>query len=118
MSDIKGSNSSQDEKDVLSSKFTGTMKTASIKSGSVIPVELDDVDEKIEGGYLGSTQQHPFSLPVDAIYWGTLYEIAKYEGRHRFDALFQWDSSEEKRLVRKVEDYPCLIDSNSLLTYS
>jgi hypothetical protein len=108
ISDMKEFKSSQEEKDLKSSKLLETMKTASIRLGSVIPVEMDDADEKIKDSYVGSTQQHPFTSPVDATYWGTLYENVKYEGRHRFDALFQWDFNEEKRLVRKVSYY-CLL---------
>ena len=32
--------------------------------------------------------------------------IEKYEGRHRYDPKFQWDSKEEKRVVRKVLSIP------------
>ena len=28
--------------------------------------------------------------------------IESYEGRHRYDPKFEWDSKEEKRVVRKV----------------
>lgn len=28
--------------------------------------------------------------------------IAKYEGAHRYDPLYQWTEPEEKRLIRKV----------------
>ena len=33
----------------------------------------------------------------------TYTPIDKYEGRHRWDPQFQWDPTEEKRLVRKID---------------
>jgi sugar phosphate permease len=33
----------------------------------------------------------------------TYVPIEKYEGRHRWDPDFQWDPTEEKRLVRKID---------------
>lgn len=81
-------------------------KTPSIQEGCINPLILDEADEQDKPGFTGSTEQHPFSVPANAEYWRQVYEKAKYEGRHRFDPSFQWGSTEEKRLVRKVS-MPC-----------
>jgi hypothetical protein len=60
----------------------------------------EDVPE-IEDGY-GSHHDHVFSDPEIAEYWRSVYEIAQYEGRHRFDPNFTWSAAEEKRLKRKI----------------
>jgi len=56
----------------------------------------------------GSTRHHAFSNPQTAEYWRSVYEEAKYEGRHRFDPDFTWTAEEERRLVRKVRFDPLL----------
>lgn len=92
----------QDEKAEAASNVPDEKDAASIKSSSVTPLEGDEAEDNIKDPYTGSTQQHAFSHPSDAKYWTNVYEEAKYEGRHRFDPSFQWDSSEEKKLIRKV----------------
>lgn len=82
------------------SKMLEQKQPASIQEGSIIP--LEDNDARVKDGYTGSTQQHAFSKPANAEYWSSVYEKAKYEGRHRFDPSLQWSSTEEKGLVRKV----------------
>ncbi len=81
--------------------------TLSIGSGSVSPVNLDDTALTVKDAFLGSTQQHAFSSPVNLEFWSNTYEKALYEGRHRFDPLFQWSPGAEKSLVRKVLPLPC-----------
>lgn len=71
-------------------------------SASITDDEIDSGAKEHKNANYGSTEQHIFSDSVNLGYWTGVYEAAKYEGRHRFDALLQWDSSEEKRLVRKV----------------
>lgn len=71
-------------------------------SASITDDEIDGGAKEHKNANYGSTQQHIFSDSANLGYWSGIYEAAKYEGRHRFDALLQWDASEEKRLVRKV----------------
>ena len=77
----------------------------SVNDGSTTPVEFDESTNTIKDAHLGSTQQHAFSSPTVLSYWNNIYENARYEGRHRFDPLFQWTSSEEKKLLRKVAHF-------------
>ena len=88
--------------DLEISKLSNEKVAISITSGSVSPVKYKDTAVSVKDSYLGSTQQHAFTLPADLSYWSNIYDKAQYEGRHRFDPLFQWTSSEEKKLVRKV----------------
>ncbi|KIX97485.1 uncharacterized protein Z520_06937 [Fonsecaea multimorphosa CBS 102226] len=76
---------------------------ASIEAGTSDPIELDDLDGRAKHSFTGSTQQHAFSVPIDAEYWKGVYDQAQYEGRHRFDPSIQWSSSEEKKLIRKID---------------
>lgn len=71
-------------------------------SASSTDDELENGSKKHKNADYGSTQHHVFSDPSNLSYWSGVYEAAKYEGRHRFNALLQWSPSEEKRLVRKV----------------
>ncbi|KAL6242759.1 hypothetical protein RBB50_010405 [Rhinocladiella similis] len=77
-------------------------KSEGVETGSAVPLDIEDDQLSNKNTWLGSTQQHPFSAPENAQYWETVYETAKYEGRHRFDPTFQWSASEEKQLVRKL----------------
>lgn len=54
----------------------------------------------------GSSEDHPFSDTKSAEHWRSIYEKAKFEGRHRFDPNYTWTAEEEKRLVRKVRILP------------
>jgi hypothetical protein len=89
-------------KDLEISKPANEKVAGSITAGSVTPVQDEDTAAGVKDSFLGSTQQHAFTLPADLSYWSNVYEEARYEGRHRFDPLFQWSSIEEKKLVRKV----------------
>lgn len=51
----------------------------------------------------GSYEDHPFAEPATAQYWRDRYEVAKYEGRHRFDPNYTWTAEEEKKLVRRLD---------------
>lgn len=68
--------------------------------------DVSDIDDKNlntrNNDFLGSTQQHPFSSPIQAAFWANVYRKAKYEGTHRFDPSFQWSEADEKKLVREV----------------
>ena len=44
-----------------------------------------------------------FSDPEIKAYYLDVYEKAKYECRHVFDADFQWSKEEEKALVRRLD---------------
>lgn len=76
---------------------------------SIVPVSVEtssDVQsshttEDIDVDY-GSYHNHIFSDPSVAAYWATIYEKAKYEGRHRFDPSFTYSAREEKQVKRKV----------------
>lgn len=84
-------------------------------SASITNDELNSGAKEHKNASYGSTQQHVFTDPTNLGYWTGVYEAAKYEGRYRFDALLQWDPSEEKSLVRKVcSPY---ISDNMSLTY-
>ena len=75
------------------------------------PVTEQETDSRTSDGAktetpaYGSYEDHPFNVNVTAEYWRSVYETAKYEGRHRFDPDFTWTAAEEKRLVRKVWVY-------------
>lgn len=96
-----------DEKSIHTSEMAKNKKSEGVETGSAVPLDIEDDQLSNKNTWLGSTQQHPFSAPENAQYWETVYETAKYEGRHRFDPTFQWSASEEKQLVRKV----CYIDA-------
>lgn len=93
-------------KDLEISKFSNERVAISIASGSVSPTKNEDPTASVKDSYLGSTQQHVFASTADLSYWSNIYDKAQYEGRHRLDPSFQWSSSEEKRLVRKVAPLP------------
>ncbi|KIX10472.1 uncharacterized protein Z518_01555 [Rhinocladiella mackenziei CBS 650.93] len=93
----------RDEKTAISSKLPDEKNATSIRDGTITPLEADETEDNVNDSYLGSTQQHPFTNPSDAEHWATVYEKAKYEGRHRFDPSTQWDASTEKKLVRKLD---------------
>jgi hypothetical protein len=76
-------------------------KSSSI-TASFADDEVENSASEHKNANYGSTQQHVFSDPSNLSYWTGVYEAAKYEGCHRFNALLQWSPSEEKRLVRKV----------------
>lgn len=83
------------------------------KHPDAIPIsgEVSDLDDQNQNtrknDFLGSSQQHPFSSPIQAAFWANIYRTAKYEGTHRFDPAFQWGEAEERKLVRKVcSDHP------------
>ncbi|EXJ92391.1 hypothetical protein A1O3_00941 [Capronia epimyces CBS 606.96] len=85
---------------------SGEKRPPPVGTSTALPVEADDSPEGgsiREDCYLGSTEQHPFSSPADAEHWRSVYESARYEGRHRYDPSCQWSSTEEKRLVRKLD---------------
>jgi hypothetical protein len=82
-------------KDLEASKLPDEKTPVSIASGAASPMQYEEP-------YLGSTQQHAFTLPANLSYWSKIYDKSQYEGRHRFDPLFQWTSSEENKLVREV----------------
>lgn len=94
------------------SKIHNEKDVVSIASGSVSPVREEDTAVNVKDSYLGSTQEHVFTLPVNLSYWSNIYEKANYEGRRRFDPLFQWASSEEKKLVRKVISLSTTLDGD------
>jgi hypothetical protein len=83
-------------------------------SASITDDEIDSGVKEHKNANYGSTEQHIFSDSGNLGYWTGVYEAAKYEGRHRFDALLQWDASEEKRLVRKVCS-PYIVENMSLI---
>ncbi len=93
------------------SKSSDDKTINSIIEGFVSPIHLDGTAVNVKNSFLGSTQQHAFTSPVDSAYWLGVYETAKYEGRHRFDPFFQWTLSEEKKLIRTVVPLlsPCVI---------
>ncbi len=95
-----------DEKSIEASKMAKEKEPQSVTAGSVVPLDVDDIQSKLRDPFLGSTQQHPFATLENAEYWSNVYGDAKYEGRHRFDPACQWDATEEKRLVRKVQHVP------------
>jgi hypothetical protein len=49
-----------------------------------------------------------FADPEVKAYYVDVYEKAKYECRHVFDADLTWTPQEEKRLVRKLDWHVCL----------
>lgn len=49
-----------------------------------------------------------FADPEVCAHYVALYEKAKYEGRHVFDATLTWTISEEKTLLRKIDWNACL----------
>lgn len=57
-------------------------------------------------GHYGSTSDHIFADAATADYWRLKYEKAGYENRHRFDPDLQWTAEEERKLVRKVRQWP------------
>lgn len=91
-----------DEKSTKPSHGEADNTNPSSISASITDDELDGGAKEHKNANYGSTEQHIFSDSANLGYWTRVYETAKYEGRHRFDALLQWDSSEEKSLVRKV----------------
>lgn len=103
-----------DEKSAKPSHTEVDNSNLSSVSPSITDDELDAGSKEHKNANYGSTEQHIFSEPTNLGYWTGVYEAAKYEGRHRFDALLQWDSSEEKSLVRKV--CPLIVADDMLLT--
>lgn len=91
-----------DEKSTHTSEMAKNEESKGIEMGATVPFDIEDDQSSNKDTWLGSTQQHPFSAPENAQYWQSVYETAKYEGRHRFDPTCQWSASEEKKLVRKV----------------
>lgn len=103
-----------------STSFVGFLKDKITSISSPASVYQVSLTEELGGGggggggtnlkddasnnYLyGSTPDHVFSDPAIAAYWADVYERAGYENRHRFDPSFQWDASEERKLVRKMD---------------
>ncbi|KFY26563.1 hypothetical protein V493_04018 [Pseudogymnoascus sp. VKM F-4281 (FW-2241)] len=83
--------------------FKTEVDNSNPSSASITDDEIDAGNKEHKNANYGSTEQHIFSDSANLGYWTGVYEAAKYEGRHRFDALLQWDSSEEKSLVRKLD---------------
>jgi len=102
MSDIKANPQALPLEPSKDMKPSDEKLTMSIASGTASPVNLDETALTVKDAFLGSTQQHVFSSPVNLEFWSSTYEKAQYEGRHRFDPSFQWSSGAEKGLVRKV----------------
>ncbi|RYP62506.1 hypothetical protein DL771_009714 [Monosporascus sp. 5C6A] len=61
------------------------------------------IEDISDGGEYGSSENHVFSDPVVAARWRQIYELAKYENRHRFDPSYQWTAEEELKLVRRID---------------
>ena len=60
-------------------------------SSTATPTYVQDYDEHLPR-YVGTFEAgHEFYTPID-----------KYEGKHRYDAEFEWEPKEERKLVRKV----------------
>jgi hypothetical protein len=102
MSESLGMKHPLDEKIAVISKKPDGEIADSVNSGTVSPLEADEIEGHVKNAYTGSTQEHPFSVSRDAEYWADVYKKANYEGLHRFDPSFQWGSSAEKKLIRKV----------------
>jgi hypothetical protein len=54
-------------------------------------------------GSASGVSDNPFADPQVKAFYVDLYEKAKYECRHVFDAEIEWTKDEEKRLVRKLD---------------
>lgn len=79
-------------------------KTSSQEPGFDLKGRASPVPDAVEDGLSSDSS----SLAEDKTFLrvpgeDTYIPIDKYEGRHRWDPQFQWDPSEEKRLVRKID---------------
>lgn len=100
----------QDEKKAVSSIDTPSSGSLNDVKGVSSPARSASfshvsISEELGGkkDEYGSTPDHVFSVPAIAAHWAEVYERAGYENRHRFDPSFQWDASEERKLVRKID---------------
>ncbi|CCC11876.1 hypothetical protein SMACR_05088 [Sordaria macrospora] len=100
----------QDEKKAVSSIDTPSSGSLNDVKGVSSPARSASfshvsISEELSGkkDEYGSTPDHVFSVPAIAAHWAEVYERAGYENRHRFDPSFQWDASEERKLVRKID---------------
>ncbi|EAA29294.1 MFS general substrate transporter [Neurospora crassa] len=106
----------QDEKNTISTTTStsfGFLKDVTGVSSPASVYQVSLTEELVGGGgggtkdasnnYGSTPDHHVFSDPAIAAYWAEVYERAGYENRHRFDPLFQWDASEERKLVRKMD---------------
>ena len=55
-----------------------------------------------------SLKKNPFTDPVVAARWRSVYEKAQYEARHVFDENLTWSADEERKLIRKLDWHVCL----------
>ena len=83
--------------------------TKEVPSSGLQAVDADSDDgqrKSTENGHGNDSSLHDktgYKGTFETVGDDTFYQpISKHEGRHRYDPKFQWEPSEEKKLVRKV----------------
>lgn len=105
---IKSKRGDDSDRTSLSSEGKAEVMPGNLLDGAQIVTKSGNVVTK--DGVVVSTQQSDASLSTNVFadpeirdFYVKMYEKARYECRHVFDADLTWTAEEEKKLIRKID---------------